>query len=194
MSAKKSAVKKPKAQVPEPVMEEPKPESEDPEPQPQETPPTEEQPKPEAPPESVTPPEPEPDTPATAAIAPTIESIYQELESLKQIVGEHTQLIPQLQEALARKRKPVASNGKVQIVDEKTGQIFPSKNNAYQSLLKSGELRDLVDKGIFGDNPAKNTFGWYALVRELPDRFEEVKQAEEVKPPEDVKPTEETQQ
>ncbi|MFC1871493.1 hypothetical protein ACFLYF_03740 [Chloroflexota bacterium] len=32
----------------------------------------------------------------------------------------------------------------------------------------------MVDKGIFGDNPAKNTFGWYALVRELPDRFEEV--------------------
>ena len=87
---------------------------------------------------------------------------------------------PQPQETLARKRKPPASYGKVQILDKQTRQIFPSKNNAYQTLLKSGELKELVDKGIFGDNPAKNTFGWYALVRELPDRFEEVKPAEEI--------------
>ena len=93
---------------------------------------------------------------------------------------EHTNLITQLQETLARKRKPPVSNGKVQILDKQTGEIYPSKNNAYQTLLKSGELKDLVDKGVFGDNPAKNTFGWYALVRELPDRFEEVKPTEEV--------------
>ena len=55
-------------------------------------------------------------------------------------------------------------NGKVQIRDKQTGTIYPSKNNAYQTLLKSGELKDLVDKGIFGDIPEKNTFGWYALV------------------------------
>ena len=103
----------------------------------------------------------------------------EELVSLKQLAGEHTNLIAQLQETLARKRKPPASNGKVQILDKQTGEIYPSKNNAYQTLLKSGELKDLVDKGVFGDIPAKNTFGWYALVRELPDRFEEVKPAEE---------------
>ncbi len=154
--SKKSPVKKPK---------EPQPES-----------------QPEAPLEPVTSTT-QPDKPAPAVIsAPTIESIYQELESLKQLVGEHAQLITQLQETLARKRKPVSSNGKVQILDKQTGQIFPSKNNAYQTLLKSGELKNLVDKGVFGDIPEKNTFGWYALVRELPDRFEE------------VKPTEETQQ
>ena len=95
------------------------------------------------------------------------------------MAGEHTNLITQLQETLARKRKPVSSNGKVQILDKQTGEIYPSKNNAYQTLLKSGELKDLVDKGVFGDIPEKNTFGWYALVRELPDRFEEVKPAEE---------------
>ena len=122
----------------------------------------------------------EPEEPA--APAPTIESIFEELQSLKQLAGEHTNLITQLQETLTRKRKPPVSNGKVQILDKQTGQVFPSKNNAYQTLLKSGELKDLVDKGVFGDNPAKNTFGWYALVRELPDRFEE------------VHPTEETQQ
>jgi hypothetical protein len=116
---------------------------------------------------------------APATPAPTLESLFEELQSLKQLAGEHTILIAQLQETLARKRKPPASNGKVQILDKKTGEIYPSKNNAYQTLLKSGELKDLVDKGVFGDNPTKNTFGWYALVRELPDRFEEVKPAEE---------------
>ena len=138
--SKKSAVKKPKAQVPEAEVLKPE----------------------------------EPATPA-----PTLENLFEELQSLKQLVGEHTNLIAQLQETLARKRKPVSSNGKVQILDKQTGEIYPSKNNAYQTLLKSGQLKDLVDKGIFGDIPAKNTFGWYALVRELPDRFEEVKPAEE---------------
>ena len=123
---------------------------------------------------------PKPGAPATPA--PTLENLFEELQSLKQLAEEHTNLITQLQETLARKRKPPSSNGKVQILDKQTGNIYPSKNNAYQTLLKSGELKELVSKGIFGDIPEKNTFGWYALVRELPDRFEE------------VKPTEETQQ
>lgn len=108
--------------------------------------------------------------------------LYNELQAVKQIIQEHGQQIAGIQEALARKRKPVA-NGKIQIKDKKTGKVYPSKNNCYQSLLKSGELKELVDKGIFGDNPEKNTFGWYALVREWPDRFEEVKpeQSKEVK-------------
>ncbi len=121
--------------------------------------------------------EPQPEAPATPA--PTLENLFEELQSLKQLAEEHTQLITHLQETLARKRKPPTSNGKVQILDKQTGGIYLSKNNAYQTLLKSGELKDLVDKGVFGDIPAKNTFGWYALVRELPDRFEEVKPAEE---------------
>ena len=49
-----------------------------------------------------------------------------------------------------------------------------TKNNCYQSLLKAGELKDLVDKGAFGTDPAKNNFGWFALNRAYPDRFVEV--------------------
>jgi len=65
------------------------------------------------------------------------------------------------------------NGGKVQVVDKTTGEIFPSKNGTYQTLLKRGALKELVDKGVFGDDPAKNSFGWYALKRACPDRFEE---------------------
>ena len=153
--SKKSAVKKPKAQAPKPE-----------EPQPQETPSTEVQPEPESP-------QPQPE-----AVEPKLSDIKLILDALTATVLDHTREIAELQEAMARKRKPVASNGKVQILDKQTGETYPSKNNAYQTLLKSGELKDLVDKGVFGDIPEKNTFGWYALVRELPDRFEEVKPEE----------------
>ena len=95
-------------------------------------------------------------------------------DALTKVVAEHTSQIAVLQETLARKRRPVHSNGKVQIRDKQTGKVYPSKNNCYQSLLKAGELKDLVSTGIFGDVPEKNTFGWYALVRAIPDRFEEV--------------------
>ena len=100
--------------------------------------------------------------------------LYQEILTLKQLALEHSGMIVHLQEAVAKKRKPVASNDKIQILDKQIGTIYPSKNNAYQSLLKVGELKDLVDKGLFGSVPEKNTFGWYVLVREWPDRFEEV--------------------
>jgi hypothetical protein len=62
-------------------------------------------------------------------------------------------MIVHLQEAIARKREPPLSNGKIQIRDKQTGQVYPSKNNAYQSLLKAGELKSLVDKCLFGDVP-----------------------------------------
>jgi len=87
---------------------------------------------------------------------------------------EHTEQIADMQIDLARKRKPT-SNGKIQIKDKTTGKVYPSKNNTYQTLLKSGELKAFVDKGIFGTDPAKNNFGWFALQRACPDRFEEVK-------------------
>jgi hypothetical protein len=120
--------------------------------------PEHEKPTPEEP---TTPPGPEPTE------APTLESLNQEIESLKLTLTE-------LQDAIARKRRSPSSNGKVQIRDKQTGNVYPSKNNAYQTLLKSGELKELVDKGLFGDIPQKNTFGWYVLHREWPDRFEEV--------------------
>lgn len=107
----------------------------------------------------------------------TLEGVQKELDDLKKLVSDHASQITFLQEALARKRNPT-SNGKIQIVDKVAGTVYPSKNNAYQTLLKSGELKELVEKGVFGDDPEKNTFGWYALVRAWPDRFEE-KKAEE---------------
>jgi len=107
----------------------------------------------------------------------TLEGIQKELNSLKELVLNHAQQITSMQDALTRKRKPT-SNGKIQILDKQTGEVYPSKNSAYQTLLKAGELKELVDKGIFGSDPEKNTFGWYALVRAWPDRFEE-KKAEE---------------
>jgi hypothetical protein len=181
MSAKKSAVKSPKVPKPEePQLQETASIESQPEPEALES-----QPEPEVSPESV---QSAPEAPVTPVPIPTptpappvltLKYLNQELQFLRQVVEEHASLIIQLQETLARKRKPVASNGKVQIRDKQTGTVYPSKNNAYQTLLKSGELKELVEKGAFGDNPAKNTFGWYALVRELPDRFEEVKPAEE---------------
>ena len=78
---------------------------------------------------------------------------------------------------VALKRKPTA-NGKVQIRDKVTGKIYKSKNSVYQTMLKAGELSDLVKAGIFGTSPEKNTFGVYALFRAYPDRFEEVREPE----------------
>jgi hypothetical protein len=104
----------------------------------------------------------------------TMANITKEIDALWQAISQQNKLIVELQEAVARKRRPPASNGKVKVRDKKTGKVYPSKNNAYQTLLRSGELKNLVDKGVFGDIPEKNNFGWYALKRELPNRFEEI--------------------
>jgi len=104
----------------------------------------------------------------------TLSSLHSELEALRLVVDQQAILIKQLLEAPVRQRKPPTSNGKVQIRDKQTGKIYPSKNNVYQSLLKAGELDDLVKQGVFGSDPAKNSFGCYNLFRAWPNRFEEV--------------------
>jgi hypothetical protein len=104
----------------------------------------------------------------------TLSSLHKEVETLRQAVQDHTQLIADLQGMIALKRKPTL-NSKIQIRDKATGKVYPSKNNCYQSLLRAGELKELVEKGIFGLQPEKNNFGWFALVRAWPDRFEEMK-------------------
>lgn len=104
----------------------------------------------------------------------SLSDMHNELLLLKQAVFDHSQQITELQAKLARKRAAMP-NGKVQIKDKLTGKVYPSKNNTYQSMLKAGELKELVEKGIFGPEPEKNNFGWFALVRAWPDRFEEVK-------------------
>ena len=118
--------------------------------------------------------------PAPAPVPPakpkplTLISLSGELNALRQVVDEQGKLIAQLLEAPTRQRKPPTSNGKIMIKDKQTGKIYPSKNNVYQSLLKAGELKELVDAGVFGPNPAKNSFGCYNLFRAWPNRFEEV--------------------
>jgi hypothetical protein len=104
----------------------------------------------------------------------TMASLKAELDELRALVQAQSTQIADMRSLLALKRKPT-KNARIQIRDKETGRIYPSKNNAYQSLLKSGELKELVDKGIFGPNPAKNNFGWFTLNRAYADRFEEVK-------------------
>jgi len=137
-------------------------------------------------------PEPEIKKPVT----PTLDSLQEELNLLKRLVLTHNQqivelqeMVTELQDMVSRKRKPT-SNGKVQIRDKQTGNIYPSKNNCYKSLLKAGDLKDLIAKRVFGPDPEKNTFGWYALVRALPERFEEIKPPETT---ETTKPIETTE-
>jgi hypothetical protein len=101
----------------------------------------------------------------------TMLSLHSELEELRQVVDQQAILIKQLIETPARQRKPPTSNGKVQIKDTLTGKIYPSKNNVYQSLLKAGELDALVKQGVFGSDPAHNSFGCYNLFRFYKDRF-----------------------
>jgi hypothetical protein len=120
--------------------------------------------------------------PASAPVKPkplTMTSLHAEIEELRKIVDGQATLIKQLMETPARQRKPPTSNGKVQIRDTKTEKIYPSKNNVYQSLLKAGELDDLVKQGVFGSDPAKNSFGCYNLFRAWPNRFEEVHEQEQ---------------
>jgi hypothetical protein len=107
----------------------------------------------------------------------TISNLKSELDELRTLIQTLTTQMAEVQSQLTLKRKPTA-NGRVQIRDKVTGKIYKSKNSVYQTMLKAGELKELVDKKIFGDVPEKNTFGVYALFRAYPDRFEEVHETE----------------
>lgn len=97
--------------------------------------------------------------------------LQEEIDCLTYQIGE-------LLKNPVRQRKAVESSRKVQMLDKVSGKIYPSKNNLYLSLLKSGELKELVDKGIFGSNPEKNTFGVYSLLRVWNTRFQPVQSRE----------------
>ena len=108
----------------------------------------------------------------------TMTSLHTEIEELRKIVDGQAIFIKQLLEAPVKQRKPPLSNGKIQILDTLTGKSYPSKNATYQSLLKAGELSELVNKGLLGNNPYKNNFGCYILFRAFPGRFQESKPEE----------------
>jgi hypothetical protein len=122
------------------------------------------------------PPEPYPDIDTQLQeIEPlTLKNIVLAIGILRDELAKQGAVISMLAQELARKRKAVP-NGKVQIKDTLTGKVYKSKNNAYKSLLASGELAELIKQGVFGPDPARNTFGWYALNRAFPGRFIEVK-------------------
>ena len=116
--------------------------------------------------------------PPTSKPSPLTMAILKvEIDKLWARLQEYSTQMTDVQSQLLLKRKPT-NNSKCQIRDKVTGKLYKSKNNVYQSMLKAGELKDLVDKGIFGAIPEKNTFGVYALFRAYPDRFEEVHQQE----------------
>jgi hypothetical protein len=123
--------------------------------------------------------EPSPTSEPQPKIKPlTMIGLKAEINELRALIQSLTTQMADVQSLLALKRKPT-NNGKVQIRDKQTGKIYKSKNNVYQTMLKAGELKELVEKGIFGDIPEKNTFGVYALFRAYPDRFEEVHDQEQ---------------
>jgi len=113
--------------------------------------------------------------PTSTVEAPALKPKPLTLESLKAEIEEIRQLISKLQETPVRQRKPPVSVARVQVLDKTTGKIYKSKNNLYKSLLAAGELKQLVDQGIFGKDPQHNNFGTFALLRAWPNRFEEIK-------------------
>jgi len=117
-------------------------------------------------------PKPAPEQPA---VKPEPFDMQKEILFMKAVVLDLLAEVAELVASQKPLRRPTA-NGKVQIKDKQSGKIYPSKNSVYQSLLKAGELKELVDQGIFGLDPSKNTFGWYALQKALPDRFEVVQE------------------
>lgn len=147
------------------------------------------------PPKDQTPELPEPESPANPTepipnfkflMNKSHAQLVADIEEIKGVLNEHSLQIADLQAMMEKKYTP-RSNGKTKIRDTQTGEVYRSKNNCYQSLVKAGELNDLVEKGVFGVIPAKNNFGWFALNRAYPDRFEEVKD-EEIKEPDTKEP------
>jgi hypothetical protein len=105
----------------------------------------------------------------------TLESLAKAIQLLRRDFDAQTLKIEEILMLMAKKRKPATNgNGRVQILDTKTQITYKSKNNVYQTLLRNDELTDLISQGVFGADPKKNSFGWYALNRAFPGRFVEV--------------------
>jgi hypothetical protein len=105
--------------------------------------------------------------------------ILEELETIKAALFCHDQRLIDIESRLPKRRRSTSpiSRTRIQIRDKETGIVYPSQNNAYKTLLKNGDLKELVEKGIFGTEPERNSYGWFALKRAWPDRFEELREA-----------------
>jgi len=121
--------------------------------------------------------EPPSTTPPSKPKPLTLVSLKTDVDALNKCLQLMDLKLEGFEALVAMKRKPTNSS-RIQIRDKVTGKIYKSKNNVYQTMLKAGELSDLVKAGAFGASPEKNTFGVYALFRAYPDRFEEVREPE----------------
>lgn len=129
-------------------------------------------------PANVAPPEPvvEVKAPVEQPEPLTLESLQRAIQLLRQDFGTHTIKLEEILVLLAKKRKtPANGNGKVAILDTATNVTYRSKNGTFRALLKEGKLDKLVEEGVFGPNPSKNSFAWYSLNRYYPGRFQEIK-------------------
>jgi hypothetical protein len=121
--------------------------------------------------------EPPSTTPPSKPKPLTLVSLKTDVDALNKCLQLMDLKLEGFEALVAMKRKPTNSS-RIQIRDKVTGKIYKSKNSVYQTMLKAGELSDLVKAGAFGASPEKNTFGVYALFRAYPDRFEEVREPE----------------
>jgi hypothetical protein len=121
--------------------------------------------------------EPPAPTPPSKPKPLTLASLKTDVDALNKCIQLMGLKLEDFEAFVALKRKPTNSS-RIQIRDKVTGKIYKSKNSVYQTMLKAGELSDLVKAGAFGASPEKNTFGVYALFRAYPDRFEEVHETE----------------
>ncbi len=106
------------------------------------------------------------------SLATELDSLKFEVNHLQRRIGEIELTIPVIKSGIFTREEKRPKKRKVQVRDRVTGTLYPSKNNCYQTLLKEGQLQELVTQGIFGAEPEKNSFGAFALFRALPDRFE----------------------
>jgi hypothetical protein len=138
-------------------------------------------------PEATGTPTPTPETkvePPVTAVPPakpkplTLVSLKLDVDAMNKCIQQMNLQLKDFEAFVALKRRPPANSSRIQIRDKVTGKIYKSKNNTYQSMLRNGELQEMVEKKLLGDTPEKNNFGAFALFRFYPDRFEEVHEQE----------------
>jgi len=57
------------------------------------------------------------------------------------------------------------------VIDTKTGREFMALNQCYLTLLREGELEEMLRAGKLADNPEEDRFGWFKMRRFYPGRF-----------------------
>ena len=58
-----------------------------------------------------------------------------------------------------------------EVIDTRSGRIFPALNQCYLTLLREGELEEMRRAGKLKDTPEEDSFGYYRMRRFYPGRF-----------------------